>query len=290
MPQRVLILGSSGMAGHVLTRYLSEMTELEILDVGPRRKTKSVTRLCDLEDVQQVTRLIYDSKPSAIVNCTGILVKASELRQREAVWFNAYLPHLLSESCNKSGIRLLHLSTDCVFSGRSGPYSERAYRDGDAFYDRSKSLGEIVGGTDLTIRTSIIGPELRPDGTGLFDWIMHQRGEISGYRKALWSGVTTLELAKFIRFLLEENWQLRGLVHYSVSGGISKYELLSEINRIFERGLQIIPIDQPVIDKRLISTRTDLGKEPEGYLSQLAELKEWISSHEDIYFPYMEQK
>ena len=79
-------------------------------------------------------------------------------------------------------------------------------------------------------------------------------------------------------------------MHYSVSGGISKYELLSEINRIFERGLQIIPIDQPVIDKRLISTRTDLGKEPEGYLSQLAELKEWISSHEDIYFPYMEQK
>lgn len=289
MEPRVLILGSSGMAGHILTLYLAEKTKFEIVDVGPRRKIGPATRLCDLEDTHHLKKLISESKPNVIVNCTGVLVQASEQRKREAVWFNAYLPHLLSEYCALLGVRLIHLSTDCVFNGEAGPYDENARRDGEAFYDRSKALGEIVDGVNLTVRTSIIGPELRLDGTGLFNWVMMQRSQIRGYRKALWSGVTTLELAKAICFFIETDTSLSGLVHYSVPGGISKYELISKINEVFERNLKIVAVDDPILDKRLVSTRTDLEMSPVDYSTQLLELKEWIYLHPELYPHYLEK-
>jgi len=289
MAFQVMILGSSGMAGHILTHYLTEKTEFEVVDVGPRRKVEPKTLLYDLEDTNLLKNLISEVKPNVIVNCTGVLVQASELRKREAVWFNSYLPHFLSEYCMLSGIRLIHLSTDCVFSGQAGPYDENDHRDGEAFYDRSKALGEIVDNANLTIRTSIIGPELRRDGTGLFNWVMMQRNTIRGYQKALWSGVTTLELAKAICFFIETHTTLSGLVHYSVPGGISKYELISQINEVFERNLKIVAVDDPVLDKRLVSSRTDLKMSPSDYSTQLIELKEWIYSHPDVYPHYLEK-
>jgi len=288
MAPKVLVLGSSGMAGHVVALYLRETTDFEIIDVGPRRAVFPTTGLCDLGNEVAVRKLVAEVNPKVIINCTGVLVKASEERKREAVWFNAYLPHLLSELCESAGIRLVHVSTDCVFSGLSGPYTEKSHRDGDAFYDRSKALGELDNGRDLTIRTSIIGPELKAAGTGLFDWAMKQRGQVSGYRKALWSGVTTLELARFVRFLVTENTGLSGLVHFSVPGGASKYELLLAIDETFGRGLVVRPSDEPVLDKRLISTREDLGLEASDYRRQLVELRAWIYSHPSLYPAYSE--
>jgi dTDP-4-dehydrorhamnose reductase len=289
MEPRILILGSSGMAGHLLSRYLTEKTKSEIIDVGPRRKIGPKTRLCDLENIDCLKSLISETKPNVIVNCTGMLVQASELHKKQAVWVNSFMPHFLSEYCTLSDIRFIHLSTDCVFSGQTGPYRENDHRDGDAFYDRSKALGEIVDGSALTIRTSIIGPELRPDGTGLFNWVMNQYGKIRGYRKTLWSGVTTLELAKAICFFIETNTSLSGLVHYSVPGKISKFELLGEISRVFDKGLEIIPIDEPIMDKRLVSTRMDLKISPVDYATQLLELKKWIYSHPELYPHYLEK-
>jgi dTDP-4-dehydrorhamnose reductase len=246
--------------------------------------------LCDLEDPREVAELLDRLDPGVLVNCTGVLVRASEERKGEAVWFNAYLPRLLSMLCAERGIRLIHLSTDCVFSGRGGPYREDSPRDGDEFYDRSKALGEVVEKGDLTIRTSIIGPELRASGTGLFDWFMHADGQVKGYRCALWSGVTTLELAKFIRHLVSTQTSLSGLVHYSVEGGISKYGLLGLINETMGLGKEILPVDEPAIDKRLVCTRVDLGVSPAPYDRQIAEIAAWIASHEYLYPDYRMHK
>ena len=289
MPTRVLVLGSSGMAGHVMSLYLREEGGLDVVDVGPRCVIFQGTRLADLENPAEVKALIGDTEPEVVINCTGVLVKAAETRKREAAWLNACLPHLLSEICSCSGIRLIHLSTDCVFSGGNGPYVEDSYRDGDAFYDRSKALGELCNSRDLTIRTSIIGPELRSDGSGLFNWTMKQRGEVHGFRKALWSGVTTLELAKFAFFAIRSNPGLSGLVHYSVPGGISKLDLISEINEIFELGLLMISVDEPVLDKRLVCTRRDIGMQPPPYRDQLVELRTWMGKHPDLYSIYSER-
>lgn len=289
MKQRTIVLGSSGMAGHILTHYLLGKNSSDVIDIGPRRKIRPETLLCDILDQGSLKSAILESRPNVIVNCMGVLVKASELRKKEAVWINAYLPHFLSELCIASGIRLIHLSTDCVFSGKSGPYREDAYRDGDAFYDRSKALGEIIDDKALTIRTSIIGPELRSDGTGLFDWVMAQHGKVNGYREAFWSGVTTLELARAIGFFIENNTDLRGLIHYSVPGGISKYQLLMKMNEVFDLELEIIGVDKPKLDKRLLSTRADIGVVPVDYSAQLKELKKWIDSHPDLYSNYLEK-
>jgi dTDP-4-dehydrorhamnose reductase len=267
--------------------YLRERGEHQVVDVGPRKMVFPDTRLCDISDKQAVLRLITEAEPAVVINCTGILVKASEDSKREAVLINAYLPHLLSEYCSKLSVRLIHLSTDCVFSGISGPYEEGALRDGDAFYDRSKALGELNGSRDLTIRTSIIGPEIRNDGTGLFDWAIRHRGEIRGFRRAMWSGVTTLELAKFIEYCINVNRGLSGIVHYSVAGGISKYGLLMAIAEVFGLDLLIQPAEEPVLDKRLTCTRGDLGIQPPTYPEQLKQLKAWILEHNMLYADYM---
>jgi len=288
MNDRVLILGSSGMAGHLMTVFFRENSDFDVIDVGPRQPVFPKTIVCNIEDALQIRTLLADIMPAVVVNCTGILVEASESRKREAVWFNAYLPHLLSELCLQFGIRLIHLSTDCVFNGLSGPYTEESNRDGIAFYDRSKALGELIEGPEITIRTSIIGPELRADGKGLFDWFMRQQGTIRGFRRTMWSGVTTLELARFVLFCIKENRGLSGLVHYSISEGISKFELLNLINEIFERAIEIAPIDEPIIDKRLICTRRDLGMNPESYRIQISALRTWMKEHSDLYPRYVE--
>jgi len=285
---RILVLGSSGMAGHVVTTYLKDNKVFDVIDVGPRKKITDTTRIVDLENPEAITTLLDDTHPDVLVNCTGVLVKASESNKRDATWFNAYLPRLLSELCVYRKIRLIHLSTDCVFSGANGPYCETSAYDGRDFYDRSKALGEVTEGEDLTIRTSIIGPELRSEGTGLFHWFITQKGKVCGFRKAFWSGVTTLELAKFITYLIESESNIKGLIHYSVPGGISKFHLLEEIQKCFRVTTRIEPLDLPVIDKRLICTRTDLGMVPPEYPQQLQELADWIKLHKEFYPHYKE--
>ena len=133
------------------------------------------------------------------------------------------------------GAKLIHISTDCVFSGRQGMYADNDFRDADDIYGRSKALGEIFSDKDLTIRTSIIGPELKRYGEGLFHWFMSQRERVNGYTKVFWSGVTTLELAKAIEYSLDND--VTGLFQLSNGVRISKYDLLVLFNEIFKRKL-----------------------------------------------------
>jgi len=133
-----------------------------------------------------------------------------------AVWFNSYFPQLLASFGKKYNFKLIHISTDCVFSGKEGGYKEDSFKNGIGFYAQSKALGEVVNSKDLTFRTSIVGPELKPDGIGLFHWFMNQAGAISGFTEVFWTGVTTIELAKAINEAIIQ--ELTGLYHLTNNG------------------------------------------------------------------------
>src|SRR5699024_5151046 len=132
----------------------------------------------------------------AIINAVGILNKDAEENKSHAVLLNSYLPHYISNLTKDMNTKVIHMSTDCVFSGKVGSYKEDSLRDGQTFYDRSKALGELENDKDLTFRNSIIGPDMNKNGIGLFNWFMKQNGYIKGFNKAIWTGVTTLTLAK----------------------------------------------------------------------------------------------
>jgi dTDP-4-dehydrorhamnose reductase len=286
MSNRVLVLGSSGMAGHVITLRLSGTPGLKVLDAGPRKKVFENTLLTDLNDPTAIERLLKETTPDFIVNCIGVLVKQSETDRLNAIWINAYLPNLISRVCEKSATKLIHLSTDCVFSGKNGPYREIDHPDGNAYYDRTKALGEVNNTKDLTIRTSIAGPELKDSGTGLFDWFMTQKGSINGFTRASWSGVMTPQLAEFINYIIIQKPALSGLVHYATPGGITKFELLSLFKDVFHRNVNIVPVEEPILDKRLLNTRIDIENSLPNYREQVERTKRWVMDHPRFYTQY----
>jgi len=284
---RVLVLGSSGMAGHLLSVYLRETTDWTVSDVGPRRQVFDETLLADLTDPLSIESTLLRVRPTHVVNCVGVLVKDSEEDKVAAVHLNGLLPHLLAGLSQRLRFRLIHLSTDCVFSGHSGPYRHDAVRDGDLFYDRTKAIGEVEG-PSLTIRTSIVGPELGSRGTGLLDWYWRQKGTVSGYTQALWSGVTTLELARFIKREVASDGKSSGLIQLSVEGGISKFQLLSLVREVFGCGAVLEPSDRVVLDKRLVPHLRPGQESPQNYHNQIVEMREWMRSHSDLYRHYQE--
>ncbi len=286
MKSRVLVLGSSGMAGHVATLALRATSGFHVFDAGPRRKTFQSTLVLDTKDPMAVERLLKETDPDFVLNCVGVLIKSSEKDRLDAIWHNAYFPNFLSALCARDSRKFIHLSTDCVFSGRNGPYRETDFRDGDHIYDRTKALGEVTNGRDLTIRTSIVGPELHASGRGLFNWFMAQRGPVKGYAKALWSGVTTTQLAAFLVYVIAGNPELSGLIHYATPSGISKLELLCLFEEVFCRGLRIDSVDTPAVDKRLIDTRGDFQCKAPQYPQQVAAMKLWIDDHAGLYPHY----
>ncbi len=177
------------------------------------------------------------------------------------------------------------MSTDCVFAGNTGPYFENSLRDGATFYDRSKALGEVEDNRNLTFRNSIIGPDINENGIGLFNWFMKQNGTINGYTKAMWTGVTTLTLAKAMERALQEG--LCGLYNLVNNESISKYDLLGLFNEYFKGGeLEILPSDTLILDKSLRRGRNDFSFVVPSYRAQVAEMKEWIDAHSEMYPQY----
>src|ERR1700744_1569890 len=202
--KKILLFGATGMAGHLIYFFLKDTGYYEIIPVVYRNKLTSDCIVLDVSNKKAVSELIRYQKPDFIINCIGVLIKGANTYPDNAILLNSYLPHLLVKIADEVGAKLIHLSTDCVFSGSRGSYSETDFRDADDIYGRSKSLGEILLNNHLTLRTSIIGPEIKKDGEGLFHWFMTQRGTINGFTKAYWSGITTLELAKAVYKRSEE--------------------------------------------------------------------------------------
>lgn len=283
MKKNIVVLGSQGMAGHIMAEVLDATNEYKIFGVA-RQAGKYVDKILDITDFKTLEQYLEDVKPTYVVNCIGALVSQSKNDVHSAILLNSYLPNFLSQLGNKLNYKLIHISTDCVFSGKNGGYTEHSYRDGDDNYARTKALGEVVNDKDLTIRTSIIGSEIKSNGTGLLDWFFKQDGTINGYTQAYWSGVTTLELAKAtVEFLKQD---ITGLYQLCPKEKISKYELLKLFAKVWDKDIEVAPFEDYKVDKSLICIRSDFNYPAPEFEKMLIETKEWIQEHTSYYSHY----
>ncbi|PWW31912.1 dTDP-4-dehydrorhamnose reductase [Cytobacillus oceanisediminis] len=271
---KLLILGGKGMAGHVMAAYFRQKPQYEVLYTSRDPNDKNGIYL-DVSDFTKVEEIVEKIKPDIIINSVGILNHYASDNPLLAFQVNSLLPHQLAKLIERQKGKLIHISTDCVFSGKKGDYTENDIPDGTSVYAQSKRLGEIISDNHLTIRTSIIGPELKEDGIGLFLWFMKQAGEIKGYKKVLWNGVTTLELAKATEAMIMSN--VTGLYHLGSEEKISKYSLLKLIQQTFEKtDVEIIPDDTFRLDRTIKNTRTDFLYPIPSYEQMLVDLRDWM--------------
>lgn len=272
--KKILVIGIKGMAGHVIFNSLPKLGNYEVY--GMARNVSSTNRIFNL-DVSNTVELkkIIDLDFDVVINCIGILNKDAEDNPHKAIWFNSYFPHLLESYTKNTRTKVISISTDCVFSGKRGSYTETDFKDGEGFYATSKSIGELTNDKDLTIRTSIIGPELNKEGIGLFHWFMQQHNEISGYSNAFWSGITTIELAKVIHQAILQD--INGLLIVAGYTKIDKFSLLKLFNKFFKKNsLKIIENSEYKVDKSMYSSRNDFKYNVPSYEEMIQEMKNWI--------------
>ena len=282
---KILVLGCNGMAGHLISLYFKEQNHEVVGFARTASKCIDSTIIGDASDLVLIKRIIGDGKFDAVINCIGLLNQFADNNKAEAVLLNGYLPHYLVEITKFTNTRIIHMSTDCVFAGNDGPYFEDSHPNGMSFYDRTKAIGEINNEKDLTFRNSIIGPDIKMSGIGLFNWFMKQEGSIGGYTGAIWTGVTTYTLAQAMDIALKEN--LSGLYNLVNNKSINKFELCSLFNKYFRADEVIInPDDRLQLDKSLRNRRVDFCFVVPSYEQQIKELREWVDAHRDLYPHY----
>lgn len=282
---KVLVLGVNGMAGHLIAQFFCE-NGIEVIGFARENSPICRTLVGDAFDQVYVRQCILEEKPDVVINCIGILNKSVDRNVMQGIFINSYFPHYVSECCKEIGSKFIHISSDCVFSGNSSEYDERSAPDETSYYGRTKFLGEVINGNSISIRTSIVGPELKENGVGLFNWFMHSENEINGYDQVIWSGVTTLELAKFLIWIIGE--ELSGLIFLSNGIGISKYDLLLLFNKYFKKkSILINRCNIPVNRKVLISTRKDITYTVPNYEKMISEMAIWIKKHPSLYSQYL---
>src|ERR1035437_7661494 len=265
------------MLGHVVKLYFLEKGH----DVKGTSRSDSEDYTFDAtKNISDIEKFIDDFRPDAIINCIGILNKVAEDNKSLAVIVNSYLPHYVDEISRNKGIKFVHVSTDCVFDGKAGDYTEDSFRTATDFYGRSKGLGEIVNDVNLTLRTSIVGPDKNQNGIGLFQWFMNQENEINGFDKVIWTGVTTFQFAKCMEKAIPNN--LTGLRHAVNNEKIDKYNLLSLFKKHFNKNITINRKSDYVSNKSLVRA-TDFDFEIPSYDQMVKEMSEWITAHESLY-------
>ncbi len=261
---RILVLGATGMLGFQLFKTCLErnITVLAVVrnkqilvDYFGGKINNMIETIDDAKNINALEDVISKFKPDFVVNCIGI-IKQSPLAENhyESISINSLLPHQLQFLGIKYGFRLIHISTDCVFDGRKGMYTENDPSDAYDLYGKTKFLGEVVYGCGITLRTSIIGHELTNHKNGLVDWLLSQKNQIFGYTKAIFSGVTTPELTRIIiDIIIQENIP-SGL--YQIAGNpISKFDLLNLIADIYDKQITISPSEEVVIDRSLDASK-----------------------------------
>lgn len=282
---KFLVLGSNGMAGHIISIYLKEQGH----DVTGFARIKSEfvpTIAGDAFDTNLLSGIIAAGNYDVIINAIGILNQFAEKNHACAVYLNSYLPHFLAEATYKTHTQIIHMSTDCVFSGKSGGYTEESVPDGTTHYDRTKALGELNDDKNLTLRNSIVGPDIKQSGIGLLNWFMQQSGpSVNGFTGAIWTGQTTLQLAKTMEMASMEH--AHGLINAVPPLSITKYELLKLFNKYFRNNeLLINPIEGVTADKSLIRTNYELSYVIPDYETMVSELADWMKSHKSLYPHY----
>jgi dTDP-4-dehydrorhamnose reductase len=269
---KVMILGVAGMLGNVLFRELSASEQYDVW--GTARSTESLRTVVpeallgkispnvDATDVPSVRRLLEQFGPNVVVNAIGVIKQDPRVQNlSNTVAVNALFPHVLAEHCAEIGARLIHVSTDCVFSGEGGAYTELSRPDPHDFYGMSKLLGEVASPA-LVLRTSIIGHELASNRS-LIDWFLSSSGTVRGFTRAIYSGVTTTEFARLLGSVVIPQSQLSGLLHVAAEP-ISKHDLLTLIAKQYRWNGVIVPDDSFVCDRSLMadSLRTLTGYRP----------------------------
>ena len=283
---KFLVLGATGMAGHTIALYLIEKGH-EVITYSRSPFSFGQNINGELTNDTFLRSLLIDTDYDIVINCIGVLNNTCDQAPANAVFFNSFLPHKIVEILEvDENKRLFHMSTDCVFSGKKAPYYEDSLRDGETFYDRTKALGEIENEKHLTFRNSIIGPDMKEDGIGLFNWFMKQEGTIYGYNQAIWTGVTTLTLAKAMEKAAFEG--LSGLYNLVNNESINKFELLKLFNKHFkDERIIILPESKVKLDKTLMNRRKDFHFEVPSYEEMIIEMKDWIESHSSLYPHYI---
>ena len=272
------------MAGHTISLYLKEQGH-EVLGFGRRPSTLVESVTGDARDAVFIKELVGVNKFDSVINCIGILNQFAENNKAEAVYLNSYLPHQLAQFTKGTDTQVIHMSTDCVFSGERGQYTEEDLRDGKTFYDRSKALGELDDNKNITLRNSIVGPDINQNGIGLLNWFMQQHEEVNGYTRAMWTGQTTLQLAKTMEIAAKE--KAHGLYNAVPDTSISKCELLCLFNEYIRKDkITIIPVDKMAADKSLKRTHWDFSCKIPDYERMVSELADWMKAHKSLYPHY----
>lgn len=219
------------MLGHVLVKELEKESQFNVYNIVRENKLNDKSIICDVLNIEDLKKSIEKVRPEIIINCIGLLKEQSNLNISKAIYLNSYLPQWLLEYCELKNIKLTHISTDCVFNGINGNYTEQSKPNAIDNYGKTKALGEFNRKHHLVIRTSIIGPEINNNARGLLSWFLNSRGEIYGFDRVIWSGVTTLELSKGIKFSIHN--EIDGLWNFTNGTPISKHQLLILIKQIF---------------------------------------------------------
>jgi dTDP-4-dehydrorhamnose reductase len=269
---RILVLGASGMLGNAMVRVLAEKKDFEVYgtvrasSVCGLFSEEIASRLitgCDVGDHDALVKAFSRVRPEVVINCIGLVKQVADAEDPlQAIRINALLPHQLAGMCSLAGARLVHISTDCVFSGDRGGYSEADQSDARDLYGKSKFLGEVNYQHAITLRTSIIGHELL-SAHGLIEWFLSRQGQCKGFTKAIFSGLPTAVLAQVIRDVVIPRPSLHGVYHVA-SEPISKYQLLKLVAEIYGKSIEILPDDSLVIDRSLNAERFGNAT---GYLS-----------------------
>lgn len=285
MKKRILILGINGMAGHILALYFRSLSqEFETFGIARNDSIMKPDQLLDVTDFAKLTQLIEDIKPDYIINAVGVLNQYAENFPANAILVNSYLPHFLESLTKDSSVKVIHISTDCVFSGKKGGYIESDFKDGKGYYGQSKALGELNNQKDVTLRTSIIGPDINQKGIGLFHWFMQQDTIANGYVKSIWSGVTTLELAKSVHRSIINN--TTGIYHITNGYKINKYELLNLFKDNTNKKISIKAVDGIALDKSLVDTRKEFKYQIPNYETMVKEMITLIKENKSLYSTY----
>lgn len=274
---RILVLGIEGMLGHVVKLFFEERGHSV---KGTSRSKEGDYYLDVTKNIGDIEAIVDGFKPAAIVNCIGILNRVAEDNHPLAVLANSYLPQYMDRLCTEKGVKFVHISTDCVFDGKKGEYNEASLKDSTSFYGQSKALGEINNNHNVTLRTSIVGPDKNRLGIGLFQWFMNQEKVAAGFDRVIWTGVTTIELAKSIEKAIENN--LTGLRHVVNNEKIDKYSLLGLFKKHFGKDITIERKSDYVSDKSLVRI-TDFDFEVPDYDKMIQEMSEWVKSHSELY-------
>lgn len=260
---RILVIGASGMLGNVVLRVLSERLDWNVFGTVRSQETKRffsptiserVLVGIDVEQQHSLLQAFISAKPQVVINCVGLVKQLAEADDPLKILpINSLLPHYLDRLCEATGARLIHISTDCVFSGEKGNYRESDFPDAKDLYGRSKYLGEVYSSHAVTLRTSLIGHELQ-SARSLIDWFLEQKGSCKGYTRAVFSGLPTVVLAKIIRDVVLKHPELHGVYHVAAAP-ISKYELLKLVASVYGKKIEIIPDDGLVVDRSLNASK-----------------------------------